>query len=323
MEIAFSRYLLNQVGELYFATDAGENDDYLNFTRNNYHIYSTIQYALNVCQSGDKFVDIGANIGHFTLPLAKAGIKTLAVEALSKNFILLAEAIVKNSLKNVILVHAAAYSETDIITMAGTSAWGHIGPQGEGVVTPAISVDKMLSMYDFTDARLIKIDVEGSELGVLSGMENFLKHNTGADIIFEANALTCANYGYSVRDLKQVFESYGYTIYLFHGNVLAPRRSENYQEQLCQDFLATRNEIPENLPGFSVRNLTYEERVTAVLEMIEYPVLEHQAYAVLSFQNAPFEIRENHPIKTKIDNLLSQPSEELVHCIDRLSAGFD
>jgi FkbM family methyltransferase len=323
MEIAFSRHLLNQVGELYFATDADENDDYLNFTRNNYHIYPTIQYALNVCQLGDKFVDLGANIGHFTLPLAKAGIKTLAVEALPKNFVLLAEAIVKNDLKNVTLVHAAAYSGTDIITMAGTSAWGHIGLQGEGVVTPAISVDKMLSMYDFKDPRLIKIDVEGGELGVLSGMENFLEHNISADIIFEANALTCANHSYSVRHLKQVFESYGYTIYLFHGNVLAPRRSEDYQEQLCQDFLATRKEVLQNLPGFSVRNLTYEERATAVHEMIEYPRLEHQAYAVLSFQNAPFEIRESHHIKMKIDNLLSQPSEELVHYIDRLSVGFD
>src|SRR5260370_41482911 len=82
-----------------------------------------------------KVVDVGGNVGALSLPLGAAGCRVLAIEALSSNFILLAQACLANRLSSVTPVHAAAYDKPSIVSMRGNSAWGGInvvsteGPQ--------------------------------------------------------------------------------------------------------------------------------------------------------------------------------------------------
>lgn len=320
MEIIFTKYVFEELGEIYFATDSFDKDVYVNSTRNSYHLNDGIRYALSKCHPGQKFVDIGANIGHYTLPLAKKGVKTLAIEALPKNFVLLTEAIAKNNLRNVLPVHAAAFSHNNVVTMDGLGAWGRIVGKNVGIATPALTIDRMLQIYDFEDAKLIKMNVEGAELSVLSGMKKCLENST-ADIIFGSNALTCADNGYTTKDLKRALEDCGYSLYLIHAGMLIPRTSDDYQESIIQNFLATKNQLSSSTE-FIVRNLTGQERIQILTTTLDIGLPEHQSYAALIYEQALPEVRYDENFKIKINHMLANLTEKNMYYLDILGKEF-
>lgn len=325
MDIQFSEHNTAHHQEaIYFATDSNQSDVYVNEVRNNYSLSQTILYALHACEqrahySPAKFIDIGANIGTFTIPLAKAGFKTLAIEALPKNFTLLSEAIRKNSLRNVVAVHTAATEKAGVVTMAGDSAWALINQQGHGIEVPALTIDALTEIYDFVDACVIKIDVEGAEMSVLNGMKSLFKHNPDVDIIFESNAYTCALFGYSVKELKRFFEKSGYQLYCFNDGSLSPHSSDDFQEIVTLDYLATKKDL-SSLKPFSVKALSTEEIIDNMLHHLQHSVY-HCAYFAVTIDKAPAKIRENERVKSRQNELLANKTPEWNALLELLSVG--
>ena len=119
MNIIYSSYHFKQTGEIFFATDADWNDVYIDMIRNNYAFNNVLQYALQTLSRTDKFIDVGANIGFFTIPIAKRGTKTLAIEALPDNCLLLLKALQRNGIDNAVVLHAAAHDSTGMVRMTG------------------------------------------------------------------------------------------------------------------------------------------------------------------------------------------------------------
>lgn len=132
--------------------------------------------------SGDVFIDVGANVGYFTL-LASRRVgpngKVVAVEAMPAIFAHLAEHVRDNQLVNTRLISQAAVGPGSPREV--TMFWGNAGNLGstgmlrrEGDVRPvtvaASPLAEMLTDEECRRARLIKVDVEGVEAEAVHGL---------------------------------------------------------------------------------------------------------------------------------------------------------
>lgn len=127
-------------------------------------------------------VDIGANIGYFTLLLAKLvgprG-RVIVFEPLPENFDVLRENVDLNGYRNVILEPKAVldtpgsarlYRQREHL-LTGTASV--VQGQGVGLRVPAVSLDAYLDAIG-ERVNFVKIDVEGAEAAVLNGMRRTL-----------------------------------------------------------------------------------------------------------------------------------------------------
>ena len=155
-------------------------------------------------QEGDLFIDIGAHLGRYTLPIAKAvGEKGLviAVDASGKNYYCLKKNIESNNLHNIIAINVAAWSNDENLKFypGESSGKGSIrkGSGQEHVEVNGRSLDSLLEELNReVPVNWIKIDVEGAELEVLKGLNKTLSKNSPKLLIevFEKNAIEFERY---------------------------------------------------------------------------------------------------------------------------------
>lgn len=139
---------------------------------------------LTILKPGDLVIDIGGNVGYHALLAASAVGPTGRVhtfEASSKIFSQLSRNIDRNGFHQITAHHRAVSNEAGSVTLfyGGDNAQGdssimhsHEGARGEQV--PAISFDEIARMCPLGDAGIIKIDVEGAEALVVSGLAHHL-----------------------------------------------------------------------------------------------------------------------------------------------------
>lgn len=133
-------------------------------------------------EKGQVFVDIGANIGRYTLLAAREVGNTgavLAVEAHPRNYGLLTRNVELNKLTNVISLNAAAWKVNGELTLhtAGVSVSHSIKVNhrlGE-IRVRAKKMDDAILEARLPRVDLVKIDVEGAEIEVLEGMQQTLE----------------------------------------------------------------------------------------------------------------------------------------------------
>jgi len=142
---------------------------------------------------GDRCLDVGAHYGYYTVPMAQiAGDSgsVIAFEPFPQNYEILDGVIQGFELKTVTTINAGLYSD-DRETVMGLPPWGHDWKDSHGlpyglarIDPPADWVSQIpvsLFRYDDYDAlkglplNFVKIDVEGSEYEVISGMSEALR----------------------------------------------------------------------------------------------------------------------------------------------------
>ncbi|HEX2067699.1 MAG TPA: FkbM family methyltransferase, partial [Nitrososphaeraceae archaeon] len=176
-------------------------------------------------KQGDIVVDIGANIGRYTIIGSKrVGTqgKVVAIEAHPGNFEMLNRNIKLNQLTNVIPLNYAAYSkETKIrlyvpgeesgYTVYNTIMSNRAGTEENFVEVNANTLDYLLQLNQIRQEQVkwIKIDVEGAELDVLKGSTNVLSKSKDIALLIEVHGP--ANYRpvvefLSLYDFKIEFE---------------------------------------------------------------------------------------------------------------------
>jgi FkbM family methyltransferase len=128
--------------------------------------------------SGEVFVDVGANVGAYTLRGAPRFQTVLAVEPGSIARRMLERNLVINDVQNVTVDARVVGTRIGLVKLYHTPAtinWGLIPSnmsQGFDLVD-AVTLGDLISEYRRVD--LIKIDVEGSELDVLRSAEDSLQ----------------------------------------------------------------------------------------------------------------------------------------------------
>jgi FkbM family methyltransferase len=109
---------------------------------------------------GDRVVDLGANLGLFTVLAAKAGAGVIAVEAQRGFGPLIAEHCRLNAVgSSVQVLHAIVGGTTGVIRADG-------GGHGAGSV-PTVTVGEVIDRAGFDRVDLMKIDVEGAEFDLI------------------------------------------------------------------------------------------------------------------------------------------------------------
>lgn len=172
---------------------------------------------------GDTFVDIGANIGYYSL-LASGLVgegEVFAIEASPAIYAQLLQHLRLNSALNVTPINIAVSSQSGRTRLylkqldsPGTTSM----VQEEGASLQAESeMAPMTALFTrdaFSRVRLIKIDVEGAEWSVVKGMADLLGHaNAGLEVLVEVNPKRTMLEGGTISDLIGVFTQAGFHAY--------------------------------------------------------------------------------------------------------------
>ena len=135
--------------------------------------------------SSGVFIDIGANIGKYSVKLGRelgSRGKVIAIEPEKRNFNILMRNIELNSLKNVLAFKVACSNKNKEVNLylrnynldnTGHSIKGSVGWPFEKVGCERL--DSLVERLGLSRVDLIKIDVEGAEVEVLEGALKTLK----------------------------------------------------------------------------------------------------------------------------------------------------
>lgn len=152
----------------------------------------TFAVASALLRPGGAFVDVGANVGTFTLPLARlvgAGGHVLALEPSPRVAALLAQTMALNGLSRTVAVEACAAGDADGVAQFSlspqTTHSSLLPPEDASgaVEVPLRRLDGLLAPGRRVD--LVKVDVEGAELQVWRGMKRVVADNPELAILLE------------------------------------------------------------------------------------------------------------------------------------------
>ncbi len=190
------------------------------------------QYLYSALRNGGIFVDIGANIGYFTLTaatiLGRSG-RVIAIEPSTVSFDALTINIAANknladvrclkvaagALAGEAMIYEAPPFNRGMTTMV--PGWLHSGKSA----TPVAPLTELLKDEEIKHVRLIKIDVEGSEPEVLKGLLGLVdKLPQDAEILVEVCPLRWPSAQHTLRDMFDPFIQKGFNIYRLQNDAL-------------------------------------------------------------------------------------------------------
>ena len=179
-----------------------------------------VEFLIRRLKPASVLVDVGANIGAFTVPIAlRTSSRVIAIEASPRLTDYLRENVQRNRLPNVDVVHAAA-TDRDGQSVSFYDA----PPQKFGMGSlmdrfhtaeqrvPARTVDSLLLERRIDRVDFMKIDVEGFEANVLRGAQRLL--TAGSPIVlFEFCDWAEEQSGNGVGETQRILMERGYRLW--------------------------------------------------------------------------------------------------------------
>jgi FkbM family methyltransferase len=176
----------------------------------------TLKRYAAMLKTGDTVLDIGANVGVFSLlgsSLVGEKGHIYAFEPSQKTFNALTENLSINGIKNVHPQRLALSNTEGVIYLGNVAndALNFIDKNNQkGEAVDMITLDKWLAFNNIQKVDFIKIDIEGAEKLCFEGASDMLK-KTPPTIIMECNETWCKRFEYTVFDLLQFLNTFGYT----------------------------------------------------------------------------------------------------------------
>jgi FkbM family methyltransferase len=178
----------------------------------------------NAVKPGMTVLDIGANLGYYSLEMAWLVGPTGRVFAFEPQPLMVSELkanVEMNGLRNVTICAVALSNESGeapfFLPVVGDEGMGSFQNNGRttvsGVTTvPCSTLDGLQATLGIDTVDFIKMDVEGAELQVVEGALGIFAGPHQPAVVFEAHEANCAPFGYCVFDLLRRFDRMGYTL---------------------------------------------------------------------------------------------------------------
>jgi len=168
-----------------------------------------MQLWRQVLRGGGLFLDVGANVGTYTIWAAECGAEVIALEPAADTFGLLLENVALNGYRvKAIQAAASARCGTARFT-AGRDSGNHLDPNGP-VETTLVTIDSLIG-----DRHVVgmKVDVEGFEIEVLQGCTRALSERRIGLIQLEWNAMSQLMLGTDRRPVLDLLAQHGYQLF--------------------------------------------------------------------------------------------------------------
>jgi FkbM family methyltransferase len=189
------------------------------------------RFVQEAVRPGQVAIDLGANIGYFTLLLGRqvgpAG-RVYAFEPDSTNFELLTRNVELNGYSNVTLVPSAVWSETGPLRLylsddnRGDHRVYDTAEERPSVAIDAVRLDDYLA-DDALVADFIKMDVQGAELHALEGMQGLLARSPRVTMVSEFWPAALERAGSPARAFVDRMLGLGFSPCLVGDDVETPR----------------------------------------------------------------------------------------------------
>lgn len=209
-------------------------------------------FLLHYLSKDDVFLDIGANVGHYSL--LASGVKkcnTIAIEPVPKTFAKLNEQIALNKLESKILaLNIGVGNECAILNFSVDKNTMNRIVDAEYKNAVQIPVKTIDSICKEKNISLMKIDVEGYEKFVLEGSQTTLKNENLKAIIIEINF---SNKFYGVENdevaeilIKNHFKPFKYNPLNRQLTELKTYNQEQFNTIFIRDLEFVQNRIKES-----------------------------------------------------------------------------
>jgi len=162
-----------------------------------------------VLRPGDLFIDVGANIGSYTIWAGELGAEVIALEPAKDTFALLVENVALNGYAVKPIEAAAGAACGTVRFTSGRDSVNRLDPEGR-VEAAMVTVDSIIGGCVVAG---MKVDVEGFEIEVLKGCERALSEHRIRLIQLEWNASSTTAVGTDRQPLADLLAQYGYGLY--------------------------------------------------------------------------------------------------------------
>lgn len=211
--------------------------------RGNHCCYKELEFLGRLIRPNMVFLDIGANVGLFSMYLARKEplCDVRAFEPCSSIFKVLTRNILHNNIPNIrcyqmalgaycgfaqLQINSRGKDGLNVITMPKRKDCHIVGSETVSLNT----LDKLITNRVLEKVDLIKIDVEGAELMVFQGAERLLSSVDSPDIFFEGYRCNTESFGYLPDDAINYLRIRNYNVYFLDmktGELLTLDRRNN------------------------------------------------------------------------------------------------
>lgn len=227
----------------------------------------------HLLRPGDMFIDVGANIGFYSLIAASLVTptgKVHAFEPVPSTAASLQRAIHVNNIEHIVLQQQAVGAQSGELTLyvdshasleASELVSAFASERGaEPMTVEQVSLDDYVERQNLFPVRLIKLDIEGYELQALQGMTRLLDREDAPLILCEVSPHCLSLQGIDSRAVTRYLADRGYSMYAI---------TQSYWQRILRPFVATPPlplvpVDPDNVLGFANLVCTKDSTVVRV-----------------------------------------------------------
>lgn len=216
----------------------------------------TVRVLKDIVKPGMTVLDVGANLGYYSLLAAQLVGPTgtvWAFEPVPDNVELLRKNLRENGCED--CVHVVPHAVIDspgtarlFITEEDSGSCSLYGDRSAYIDTTATTLDIWAAQCDWPAVDLIKMDIEGAEKAALSGMRDLSRRNASLRLIVEFNPTTLHTAGVTAEEFFTAVQTSGFRCVATIGKRMQPL-------ELPADGARLSKELADHGPGYSVNLL--------------------------------------------------------------------
>ena len=163
----------------------------------------------NALRPGDLFVDVGANVGSYSIWAAELGAEVIALEPADDTFGLLEENVALNGYQIKTIRAAAGAAPGTARFTSDRDCVNRLDPDGTAEIA-VVTIDSIIGNRTIAG---MKVDVEGFEIDVLRGCEQALSEHRVRLIQLEWNSTSLQAVGTDREPVADLLAKYDYRLY--------------------------------------------------------------------------------------------------------------